>query len=297
MLKIKIILLLIILLFSVIACNESSRRNTKELKINDLTNDSTKNYINYSNSIFCIPSPQLANMYLKRLGIYPDRSIVNLIINAEKYNTSTKKALNIGVYGVDLGYMNIFSVSENTNAYISGINTLSEDLGLDLIFTNDAYNHLTEIKNSQDSVAKYLSTLFKKADTYLNDNSEQRIAVLVVTGGWLESFYLLCNTYNQTKKKEIKNLIFHQKFVLDNLIKSLAPYYESSVEMQQLIDNLVEIAYEFDVLDFKFKYNEPIYTLKKGLMVFDNDVKISNAEQNFETIILKVEQLREMIIL
>jgi hypothetical protein len=290
-----------IILFSAIcivfACN--SKNNTKNRNFANLefTNDSTKNFINYSNSVFCVPSPHLTNLYLKQLKIYPDHSIVNPIINIEKYTTSVKKALNIGVYGVDLGYMNIFSASENSNAYINGLKTLSDDLGLQAIFTFDTYNDLIKLKNNEDSLTNYLSALFNKADTYLKNNSEQKLATLIITGGWFEGFYLLCNTYNQTKKKEIKNLIYHQKFILDNIIKSLAPYYDSSDELQQLIDNLVEIAYEFDVLDFKFSYNDPAYLVKKNVVVFYNVVIVGNGEQTLDDIILKVEKLRELLVL
>ncbi len=279
-----------IFLLSFYSCNNRSRFN--EFKTNELSVDSTKLFITYKNTVFYVPSPQLINLYLKRIGIYPSTSIINPAQNIEKYTTSLKKAINLGIYGADLGYINLFSVSENTNEYLSAIDQLAKGLNLGLLFTSDVYNQIISLKDNQDSLAQYISDFLTNADNYLKANSQQQTGILVIAGGWIESFYILCNTYSHNKNIEIKNLIFQQKFVLENLIKGLAPYYESSSELQELIDSLVEIAYDFDMLDFKYTYGEPIFRYRKGVMIFDNNFKLINSEGSFETIIRKAEDLR-----
>lgn len=262
------------------------------MRTSDFSLDTTTLFVTYKNAVFCVPSPQFTNLYLKRLGIYPIKSAVNPVQNIEKYTTSSRKAINLGVYGADLGYLNIFSVSENTNDYLETIDQLAKELDLNLVFTREVYDNILALKNNQDSLAHYLSIVFTKADIYLIDNSQQQISALVIAGGWIESFYLLCTTYSQYKTKEIKNLIFQQKFVLENLIKCLAPYYESSLELQELIDNLVELAYDFDMLDFKYSYETPVYKYRKGILIFNNESQVLNSEESLEAIIKKVDKIR-----
>lgn len=288
--KLSIIFLSIFILLAVFSCG--NRESNKELKTAEFSIDTTNLFVTYKNTIFCVPSPQFVNLYLKRLGIYPVKSAINPVTNVEKYTTSSQKAINLGIYGADLGYLNIFSVSENTNEYLSTIDQLASELNLKIIFTREVYDQILALKNNQDSLAHYLSTVFTRVDNYLKENSQQQTSALVIAGGWIESFYLLCITYQQYKNDEIRNLIFQQKFVLENLIKCLAPYYESSAELQELIDNLVEIAYDFDMLDFKYIYDAPLYNNRKGVMVFNNDSKVLNSEESLITIIKKAEKLR-----
>ena len=151
-------------------------------------------------------------------------------------------------------------------------------------------------RNDRDTFRILLSQMYRIIDKHLIDNDQRDISVLIVTGGWIESFYLLCQTYNNYKSKEIRDLIFQQKFVLENLIKGLAPYYESSAEMQDVIDNLVELAYNFDLLDFKYTYENPVYQVKQGVMVFNNDCHVINSPESLETIIKTIEKIRKKVI-
>ncbi len=292
----SILTIFLILVVITLSCNNRQSNNAKEQKFNDIVNDTTKTYVSYKNAVYCIPSPQLVNLYIKRFGIYPNFTAVNPISNIDKYSTSAKKALNLGIYGVDLGYMNLFNVSENTNAYVAAIGNLSHDIGLNVIFTNNVYNTIINLKNNPDSLAKYLTLLFSDADTYFNNNSQQQTSDLVIAGGWIESFYLLNFTYNQYKIDNIANYILQQKFIVENLIKKLAPFYENSPEIHELIDNLVDIAYDFDMLDVKIKYTLPLYKISNGIICFNNSNKIVNSDQCLKVIAKKIFTLREKII-
>jgi hypothetical protein len=281
--------LIILLLLS---CN-NEKNKTKDYKEIDSSYSDTADFKTaYSNSVFCIPSPQLTNMYFKHLGIYPDRTLVNSLTNTEKYTTSTKKAINLGIFGVDLGYMNMFTVSESTNDYIAAISQLSNDIGLGLIFTREVYDKVMSLKSNQDSLAQYLSMLFAKTDLYLKNNSQEQISAFVITGGWIESFYLLCSIYSQTRNKDILPFLYQQKFVLDNIIKNLSPYYKKTQEMESLINDLVEIAYEFDILDFRYSYEQPFFTINSGVMVFKNSCIINGSESGLSNLFKKIDDLR-----
>jgi hypothetical protein len=288
--KIAIQFPVIFILLCIYSCG--GRDSFKDFKSAEISVDTTNLFVTYKNTVFCIPSPQFVNLYLKRLGIYPIKSVTNPVTNVEKYTTSAKKAINLGIYGADLGYLNIFSVSENTNEYLATIDQLARDLNLNFVFTRDVYSQILALKNNQDSLAHFLSGIFTKADNYLKENSQQQTSVLVVAGGWIESFYLLCNTYSKYNSVEIRNMIFQQKFILENLIKALAPYYESSAELQDLIDSMVEIAYDFDMLDFKYKYDVPLFNYRKGVRIINNECLIINSEASIETIIKKASALR-----
>ena len=291
--KIGFVFLFIVMLFS--GCSGGSNR-LKEIKEAELLSDSVSLFVSYTNTIFTVPSPQMVNIYLKRLGYYPDRKLLNPVTNVEKYTTTLKKSLNFGVLGVDLGYMNIYSVAENTNDYLNAINKLSAELGLGTVLTHEVYQEIQRLKEKPDSLAMFLSVLFMKADDYLKMNAQQQTCATIIAGAWIESFYLLCATYEQYKSEQVKMIIYQQKFILENLIKAVAPYYKTSNEMQLFIEQLVELAYDFDVVEFKYSYKEPIYRYRKGVMIFFNTVSLPNEESNLKTILESAKKIRNSTI-
>jgi hypothetical protein len=91
-------------------------------------------------------------------------------------------------------------------------------------------------------------------------------------------------------------ILLQQKFIVENVIKAIAPYYKSTTEIQFFIEQLVELAYDFDVVEFKYTYKSPPYTYKKGVLIFQNNAIVANENDNLNTIITSTKKLRNMII-
>ena len=60
-----------------------------------------------------IPSPLEISMLLKESGKKYNASYLNPAENRSKYNSNYQKALNLGVYGTDLGYTNIYEQNQD----------------------------------------------------------------------------------------------------------------------------------------------------------------------------------------
>ena len=287
---------LLLLIVTFIACNQRTSEY-HEYKDIDSAIESSNIPIPSKNIVYCISSPQLTNIYLKKLGVYPEKSLINSVNNNEKYTTSLKKALNIGVYSVDLGYINLYRTDENTEQYLNCIVNLAKDIGMGLIFNKETIEKLLSYKEKHDSLSILLTDLFAKADTLLKNNSRSNIGAYIVAGAWIESFYLLISAYNDNKNDKLLSYIYQQKFVLDNIIKILSVYYHSSKEFDMFFESLVEIAYNFDVVDFRYIYRNPyIKESKSGLIIIDNECKIVGSDEGLKNIIDITIDLREKII-
>src|SRR5687768_1496297 len=55
-----------------------------------------------------IPSPLEISVLLKESGRKYNAGFLNAPDNLSRYNTNYKRALNLGIYGTDLGYTNIY---------------------------------------------------------------------------------------------------------------------------------------------------------------------------------------------
>jgi hypothetical protein len=117
--KTSYIAFLFILLIA--GCNSHPSENVNK-EVVEFDADSLDVIKEYDNTVFCIPSPQFSNLYFKKNGIYPDRTLTVDPNAVENFTTSNQKALNLGVIAVDLAYLNLYTLSEKNEEYLGAVN-------------------------------------------------------------------------------------------------------------------------------------------------------------------------------
>ena len=96
------------------SCNTCSRQQTIEditIDLADLAIDSS--YVNMARKVFyALPTPIELAMLIKNLGIAYQPAFLNDPVNASRYLTNRKMALNFGAYITDLTYAGLFEQSQ-----------------------------------------------------------------------------------------------------------------------------------------------------------------------------------------
>jgi len=76
----------------------------------------------------------------------------------------------------------------------------------------------------------------------------------------------------------------------------LTPLYYKSPEYAELIDKLIDLAYEFDGIIYSYSYKEPHVDEEKKIMYINSQSRVIISEYHIDIISQKVEALRNMII-
>jgi hypothetical protein len=236
----------ILFILALASCRSEKRQNNISMDI-----DSSAIKLKYANELFTIPSPNQTLFLIRKNNINFDSEIPATENKPEKYSTTFKKSIILGVWGADICYLNLYCQKEYALHYMNNIKKMIEDLDISKPFQPEFFKRLEENFGNNDSVLNYVSELYRRCDEYLKYNDRADIGVLIITGGWLESFYILTKLYTETKNNKLFTLILYQKEVIDNLIKILSPLYHKNPEYKVLIDDITNIAYEFDILDTK----------------------------------------------
>ncbi len=84
--------------------------------------------LNIGGELFSIPSPLQTAMLIQKTGSAYDKSILNTKENMNQYATDFSKALNLGIYGADLGYVNMYSKTQDAISYLAAVKKLSDDV-------------------------------------------------------------------------------------------------------------------------------------------------------------------------
>jgi hypothetical protein len=284
------------LVIFILSCS-GGRDNEKTFSHRDDSKPDTLSFlIKFESSLFPLPSPYQVAHLVKNNDIPFNENIPNKTENAKRHTTTFKKALNLGIYGTDLSYLNIYDRTPQSIAYLAVLKKLSEELGLAPAFDDNFFAGIEQNIDSNDSLLVLLSRSYRKADTYLRENDRTDIGALILTGGWVESIYILTQLAKTTSNRELINRIGEQKHPLDNLIEVLTPIYYKSSEYSELIDKFIDLAYEFDGIIYSYSYKEPRIDVENKTIYINSQSRVTISEYHLDIISQKVDAIRNMII-
>ena len=237
-----------------------------------------------------LPSPVEMSEMVKQTNaaFYPE--FLNPVANTEKYTTTTSLALNLGILGVDMGYIKMFDQLQESLNYLTAVSKLSEKLGLPKGKGEDVYKSFEKNTDDKGTQLKLISELYSEADNYLKKNERQNIATLVVLGGWIEGLYLSSNIHQkEPKNQQVISRIAEQKYSLNTIIELVNNTQKDLPVFSNFLANLLLLKKVYSNVHIRFpKESTNLDTTNKViLLTADAEVMISDKEINDITRIIK----------
>lgn len=294
--KFNAISLLLISALVLSSCgNDGNEEENIDKPVED-TSSTTGSLIKIDNHLFSIPSPYQVAILIKKMNFDYNKNYLNPYNRSHSYISSFKKAVNLGVYGANLGYLTMYEQSSESVQYFSVIKILMQEMNIESTFNKDLFKRIETNIGNKDSMLHLVSHSYRDVDQYLKENNRNDDGVLILTGGWIESLYLMTQLANEKKDVELFTRIGEQKYPLDNLIKILSPYYNESAEYAELIDGLIDLAYEFDGVDINYTFIAPTVEVDKKTTTINSKSELVMNDQQLKTITDKVTAIRNKLV-
>ncbi|RKE02507.1 hypothetical protein [Marinifilum flexuosum] len=258
--------------------------------------EKTGNIFKYNNILFSLPSPYQISLLLEKSGISYNKDLLNSTKKSGDYVDNFSKAINFGVYGSDLGYINIYKQTQDAASYFAVLKILSQEIGLYNAMDKPTVERIENNIENRDSLLVIVSNTYRKIDNYLKANKRENTGALILAGGWIESVYLLTQQIKEKPNKDLIDRISEQKRPLENLIKLLVPYSNESKDYYFLVDKLIDLAYTFDEIEEQYKYVAPITDSHKKLTIVKSKSELIMKKEQLAKITEKVSIIREHII-
>lgn len=215
----------------------------------------------------------------EKTGVKYNPLLINSKENLEHYTTTNKKAINLGIYGVDLGYLRLNDQNQEIKEYSVIISKISNEMGIPTEYVTDAMDYLKQDNSNADSLYQMTCELFEITDSYLNKNERQNISALVILGGWVEALYIATNINGDQISKEMMLRIAKQKYSLNSLISLLTIYQDNYVITNYLI-MLNSLQKVYDEIDIYYKdSNVSTIDTSKKIISTDNAEIIITPDQ------------------
>ncbi|HRG58540.1 MAG TPA: hypothetical protein PK323_06240 [Bacteroidia bacterium] len=224
-----------------------------------------------------IPSPMELVDALPKAGIPFSKDVLNNTENESKYNTSLQKAINFGIYSVDMAYLTTNEEFPMVKSYLNTSRNLAKSLDLSETFDKVVGNRLSQNSENKDSLKKVIDEAYYEVDNYMRNNERALAATQMLTGSWIESQYITLTLIKDVVKDEknamLFDKVFEQKRHLASLV-SLLKEYEKEKAFKPIIDQVYELNNQYSAMknedvtnkEFLNKMAASIAKIRNGLV-------------------------------
>lgn len=249
----------------------------------------------FDGKIFSIPSPVQTAYLIKGLNLSFDESLGNSPENVNNYVSEHQQALNLGIYSTDLGYSALYSQKNITLNYLSSLQILTNELGLDAAFTDDFLKEFEQNTDNDKIMIQLMSDAFKAADNFLKSANRKPASALILTGGWIESMYIACELNAKNPSEEIRKRIGEQKQTIGTIIAILTEYNPNGSN-DDLISSMKSLNEIFTRVNISYEFVAPETDEENRITVLHNQTEVSIEDEVLTEILNKVESIRLSII-
>lgn len=279
------------------ACGGSKN---EDIDLEDST--SVKKNVNISSDVIhevikSIPPPVEITSLIKESGVSFRSELLNSTENAPKYTTTYHKALNLGLYGADLGYINLYEKTYQSLQYLDAVRSLANDLNVGQFFDFETIKRLASNDKNIDSIIYISTTSFEKMNDYLAKQQRDNISTLMLMGGWIESMHLASSIGKSENNQELIKRVGEQKVALDQ-INILVEAFKGNEEFDALIQDIAELKKAYDEVKITYEYHEPVTKEVNGMLVVEDNStsKIEMSSEQFNAISTKIAEIRKKFI-
>lgn len=233
-----------IIFFVLILSCKSNNNNEEEIITFNGDSKNQKSLINeesINEIIGSFPSPiemaavlkSINQPFNKRYLVDPEKTL--------NYDLNVKKAFALGVLSADLGYLNVYEKTNLIVEYLSAIKKLSDELRVSQFFDFQTLKRLATSNENIDSLQFLSVQSFRDMDEHLRNTGKSNLSLLMVTGVYVESLYLLTQVTIASPTEQLKQKIAEQKFLLDLLYPVVKLYSVDDPYFKEVYKNLGDL--------------------------------------------------------
>lgn len=237
-----------------------------------------------------VASPVEIAALIKSLKVPFSKDILAPTKNIDGLNTNFKRAIGFGVYGADLGYINMYSQTPMVLEYITGIKTLADGLRVGQFFDFATLKRLATNKENIDSLMHISTQNFNKIDAHLKETNRSSLSCVIVAGVWIEGLYLSCQVASIIDSDKMNESIGEQKIAFSTLYKMLS-LYKKDPNISELVEDMKELKSIYDEVTISYEIGEPDMVEENGVITFKQ-----NDKSNVNITDDQLKRIREAII-
>lgn len=245
--------------------------------------------------LFNLPSPLETALLIEKVDDSFNEGLLNQDVDATKYSTKYSQAMNLGVYGADLGYALIHGQSKSAFQLLGVCKKLGTGLGVSASLYVDLMKRFEGNTENKDSLLIFISEMNRLSDEYLKENEAQDVSTLILYGGWIESLHFTTSLAKSSGEEVLKRRVGEQKNGLNNLI-SLLSQYNGTGALDPYLKDLNNLKETFNKVKYTYEWVEPETKAEEKLTVIKSKSTVEMDDATLNEISDKILAIRNSII-
>jgi hypothetical protein len=283
--------------FALVGCSGGS-----ENSIEDQMNNKEESKVKVSKEsidqlIQSFPSPIETSIIIKNAGNAFSSELLIPTKKLDRFVSSYDKAMAMGAFGGDMGYINIYEKSFVAIDYLAAIRLLSVDLEIDRFFDFEDMIRMAKSSSNIDSLQRMSTESFNNMEKYLREKGRDELSVLIVFGTWLEGAYIVSYIANDNLSEEMKNRVAEQKESVEKINEILVSA-SGDKYFANLARQLKPLADLYKKVKIEKIMREPEMKEVDGQLVFidNSETKIITPEGVVQELINETVKLRNQLL-
>ncbi len=250
--------------------------------------------VSINGQIFSIPSPVQTAILINQSGAPFSKEMLNSPTKVAGYSTTFDRALNLGIYGADLGYLTIYNQNDQALAYFASLKKLGDELGIASSFDEKLMKRFEKNIGKKDSIISLVSDAYRASDAYLKDEKRSEVGGLILAGGWIESMHFATEILKSKPSQDVENRIGEQRTSVNSLVKLLSSFKKP--EYDPLIKEFRALSSLFETIEIKYTFVEPTTQADKKLTIINSKTEVKITPEQIQAISEKIALIRKMIV-
>lgn len=192
-----------------------------------------------------LPDPMETSMIIKSSNAPLDEALLHDAKDYKKYDMTSSKLLNMGVYVTDLGYLLVYDEKSLSLRYAQSLQRLALDLKLSNYIDGDLMEKWLNDGQPIDSLMRITNIQLMQANKELQSTGRGKQSFLIFLGGWIEGMYLTLNTQMNHPDKLLAQQLAEQKETV-NRLSMLIDFYRSDKSLSEINTQIQKLAKLYD---------------------------------------------------
>lgn len=243
-------------------------------------------------------SPVEMAALLEATGVPFNENYITSVDQVDRYNTDFKRAVNLGILGADLGYLNMYKKTGPIMTNMRAIRILSEELRVQQFFDFVTIRRLATNNENLDSLMYISVSSFNNMDVHLQKTGRSEISSLIISGMWLEGMYIATQVIKTARNnQEVVERIGEQKTIVENLVEILGQYKKKK-QFDTMHAGFERILASFEGVTKTIVQGEPQEVEMDGIVIYvQNETSyVDVPDATLNKIIEVIESVRSEII-
>ena len=202
--------------------------------------------------VMLLPSPLQIASAVKLADIKYSQKIFDKTEKATAdYQVSYLKALNLGIYSIDMGYAAVYNDYSVSAKYASKIQAAMDDLGIESGVKKGTKERIQQNMNNNDTLYKIILESYRDAHEYFKSNEREDVGLMILTGAFIEGLYISSSLAKENNSIELMRLIGMQKIFLQN-INELLNKYADQKDIKSILAKMDVLNKTFSAIDLHY---------------------------------------------